>query len=382
MHKLSRVLHKLDEVVLHLNKDKCFFLKSSVEYLGHVMDENGLHPTAEKVKAIKEAPKPRNIEELRSFLRIINYYSRFLSNLSTKRALLYELLHKDRKWSWTTEQDSAFQQAKDALQANSLLVHFDESKPLILTCDASAYGIGAVLSHTMEDGRDRPIAYASRTLTVAEKKYAQLEKEGLAIIFGTKKFHNYLYGRTFTIQSDHKPLFSLFSEAKPVPQMASARIQRWALALSTYSYTIKYRPGKEIANADALSRLSPLAQTTSSDRMPGDLLHLLAHLSTTCLDATEIKQHTDKDPILSKVRRYILSGWQIPETTSELQPYITRQNELSVLQGCILWGARVVIPKSCQALVLQELHEVHQGMSKMKSLSRSYVWWPRLKPGY
>ena len=148
------------------------------------------------------------------------------------------------------------QQAKDALQANSLLVHFDESKPLILTCDASA---GAVLSHTMEDGSDRPIAYASCNLTVAEKKYAQLEKEG---IFGTKKFHNYLYGR---IQSDHKPLFN---EAKPVPQMASARIQRWALALSTYSYTIKYRPGKEIANADAL-RFKSVA--TSSDKMPGDL---------------------------------------------------------------------------------------------------------------
>ena len=90
-----------------------------------------------------------------------------------------------------------------------MLVHYDPDKPLVLTCDASPYGIGAVLSHTVEDGTDRPVAYASRTLTTAEKRYSQLEREGLAVVFGTKKICNYLYGRPFEIQSDHKPLISL-----------------------------------------------------------------------------------------------------------------------------------------------------------------------------
>ena len=109
-------------------------------------------------------------------------------------APLYNLQCKNTRWSWTAKEDVAFHVAKKAMQANSPLVHFDDTKPLVLTCDGSPYGIIAVLSHTMEDGSNRPLAFASRTLTVAEKKYAQLEKEGLAIVFGTKRFHNYLYG--------------------------------------------------------------------------------------------------------------------------------------------------------------------------------------------
>ena len=137
-------------------------------------------------------------------------------------------------WCWGNDQSKSFEAAKAALQADTLLVHYDLSKPLILACDVSPYGIGSVLSHILENGEERPVAYASRTLSPAEKNYSQLEKEGLAIIFGVKKFHNYLFGRKFTIESDFQPLYYLFSESKGVPQLASARIQRWALTLSTY----------------------------------------------------------------------------------------------------------------------------------------------------
>ena len=132
----------------------------------------------------------QNVSELRSFFRIINYYSCFLPNLSTKLAPLYQLLQKDTKWTWGRKQNEAFKAAKSALQDDSLLVHYDESKPLVLACDASQYGLGAVLSHVMEDRKERPVTYASQTLTPAEKNYSQIEKEGLAIIFGVKKFHN------------------------------------------------------------------------------------------------------------------------------------------------------------------------------------------------
>ena len=126
---------------------------------------------------------------------IINYYHKFLPNLSEKLAPLYQLLRKDVRWTWEREQNQAFEAAKQALQNDSPIVHYDESKRLILACDASGYGLGAVLSHVMEDGTERPVAYASRTLTSAEKNYSQLEKEGLAIVYGVKKFHNYLFGR-------------------------------------------------------------------------------------------------------------------------------------------------------------------------------------------
>ena len=183
MQTLARVLERLEEANLRLNKDKCYYMKESIEFLGHRIDRHGLHPTEDKIKALRDAPTPKNMPELRSFLGIVNYYSKFLPNLSSKLSPLYNLLRKQSRWSWTAQHESAFQQAKNALQQDSLLVHFDPSKPIVLACDASQYGLGAVLSYTMDDGQERPIAYMSRTLNSAEKRYSQLEKEGLAIIF-------------------------------------------------------------------------------------------------------------------------------------------------------------------------------------------------------
>ena len=191
---------------------KMLFLRSSIEYLGHVVDAEGIHPTEEKVKAIKEAPAPTNVTQLRSFLGLVNYYNKFLPNLAANLTPLYSLLSKHQQWAWNDEQQVAFQRAKDALQSDALLTHYDPAKPLVLACDASDYGVGAVLSHIVDSGKERPIAYISRTLSAAEKHYSQLEKEALAIIFAVKKFHRYLIGRHFTIESDHQPLKTLFGE--------------------------------------------------------------------------------------------------------------------------------------------------------------------------
>jgi len=193
LERLDKVLHILKTAGFKLNKAKCAFLLPKVEYLGHIIDESGLHPTQERVA-------PKNFAELRSFLVIINYYNRFLPNLSTHLAPLYALLKRGSCWCWKSEQNEAFQAAKQALQADSLLVHYDPSKPLLLACDALSKGLGAVLSQVMKDGQEHPIAYASRTLTPAEQGYSQLEKAGLAVVFGVKKFHNFIYGRHFHIQ--------------------------------------------------------------------------------------------------------------------------------------------------------------------------------------
>ena len=133
-------------------------------------------------------------------------------------------------------------------------MHYDPNMCLYLTCDASSYGLGAVLEQKDEKGLLRPISYASRTLAKAEKNYSQTEKEGLAVVWAVSKFHKYLFGRFFEIWSDHKPLLGILGEGKAIPQMASGRIIRWSLLLAGYKYKLCYKPGCKIPNTDCLSR--------------------------------------------------------------------------------------------------------------------------------
>ena len=192
-------------------------------------------------------------------------------------APLHELLQKQTKWKWGKAQQEAFDETKLMLQASKVLMHYDPSRELLLSYDASTYGIGAVLSHRMDDGTDRSIGYVSRTLAPVEKYYSVLEKDGLAIIFAVKKFHQYCW--KFKIFTDHRPLVGLFNEIKPIPVMATTRLQRWALILSAYEYSIVYKEGRKNANADGLSRL-PLNNKTEPE-VPGEMILLMEHMDLT-----------------------------------------------------------------------------------------------------
>ena len=376
LRNLEKVLRCLNQAGLRLKRAKCAFMLSSVEYLGHRISAEGIQPTQEKVRAIAEAPAPNNVSQLRSFLGVVNYYAKFLPNLSTALAALYRLLQKKAKWTWDADQKEAFSEAKTRLTSSCVLVHYDAEKELVLSCDASPYGLGAVLSHRLEDGTEKPVAFASRSLAPAEKNYAQLDKEALAIIFGVKKFNHYLLGRPFTILSDHKPLQHLFSEKKAIPVLASARIKRWALILSAYDYRVQYKPGVQHGNADGLSRL-PLPESVNEIPTPGETILMLENLQTPPVNIKHVRQWTDRNPILSKVRRLVQQGWETTDD-QQLQPFQVRKEELSVQDFCVLWGSRVIIPDADQEKVLNILHDGHPGITKMKQLARSIVWWPRI----
>ena len=193
--------------------------------LGIQNQQNGVEKIEDKIKPIMEAPTPKDVSQLKSFLGMIQYYHRHLPNISMILEPLHKLLRNKTTWAWGPAQNAAFQKAKEALASSELLIHFDPEKPLIMAVDASPYGVGAVLSHEVPEG-EKPIAFASRTLSQAERNYSQTEREGLAMIWGVKKFHQYLLGLKVKIYTDHKPLLGIFGELKPIPVHSAARIQR------------------------------------------------------------------------------------------------------------------------------------------------------------
>ena len=332
LQNLEEVMKRLSEAGLRLKKSKCHFMQPILECLGYRIDETGIYPVEAKVKAVQEAPAPRNVTELKAYLGLLNFYGKFLPNLATELEPLYQLLRNNQRWKWNTEQIHAFKRSKTLLQYATVLVHYDPKKKLTVSCDASPYGVGAGLSHEMPDGSERPIAFASRTLTSAEKRYSQLDKEGLAMVFTVKKFHQFLYGRHYTIYTDHKPLLGIFKDRKPVPLMASGRIQQWALTLAAYEYDLIYRPGKENGNADALSRL-PLKIEPSSTPIPQEVVNLVDHLNQSPVDALKIKLWTLRDPVLSQVLKFTLHGWPSQVNDENIKPYFTRKDEISVQDG-------------------------------------------------
>lgn len=181
LRMLEEVLRRLDRAGLRVKMKKCDFMQPSVNYLGHKIDETGLHPLPDKVQAIQDAPAPQSVQELKSYLGLLAYYGKFLPNLSSTLFPLYRLLRKDYPWTWDMEEERAFCQSKKLLTSTQFLAHFDSTLPLTLACDASG-----VLAHKWPDGSEKPIGYASRTLSKAEQNYSQLEKEGLSCVFGIR----------------------------------------------------------------------------------------------------------------------------------------------------------------------------------------------------
>ena len=214
---LKEVFSRLEKHGFRLKLEKCEFLLKNIEYLGHVISKDGIQPVPTKVEAIVKAPTPANVQQLRSFLGLTNYYGKFIPNLATLLHPLHGLLQTNKTWKWSPECAKAFQAAKDKIISAGVLTHYDPTLPITLAADASAYGVGAVISHVFSDNSEHPIAFASCTLTASEQNYSQLEKEALALIFGVQKFHRYLYGRKFNLITDHKPLTTILGPKKEYP---------------------------------------------------------------------------------------------------------------------------------------------------------------------
>lgn len=318
--KFQRLMKRLEEANLSLQPDKCEFLKKEVAYLGHIITENGVRPDPGKIEAVRNYPIPTTRKNIKQFLGLAGYYRRFIENFSKIAKPLSDLTKQSSTFEWKQRQQEAFDKLREALCSTPILQYPNFNEPFVITTDASGYAIGAILSQG-KIGQDLPIAYASRVLNGAETRYSPTERELLALVYAVKHFRPYVYGRRFTLVMDHKPLEWLNSVADP-----TSRLMRWRLKLAEYEYQIKYKPGKQNKNADALSR-NPVTE-------PKQICALQAKRSRSA-SSDESVRHEDKKQKIShpsdkRIHESNESGNPAPhkkQKPDELSPYEDSEEE-------------------------------------------------------
>lgn len=366
--RLQAVLQRCREVNLRLNKEKCKFSQSQVKYLGHILSPEGLSIDPTRVQDILALPRPSNVGELKSFLGVVNYLGKFIPHMSDTSAPLRQLLKKEAAWSWTEEHDKSFTALRTALTVAPTLRFYDKNKPVTLSVDASSRGTGAVL---LQEGQ--PVAYSSRSLNDAQKNYAQIEKELLAIVHGCSRFHDYIFGQTVTVESDHKPLEAIFR--KPLNQ-CPLRLQRMRLTLQKYDLLVKYTPGKELYIADTLSR-NP-SKEEESEVFEVNVLECLPVRDETL---EECRQAISRDKDLSTMLQYAKSQWpsnkeDIPGPLKTYWPY---RDEIHEEEGLLFRSNRLVIPEEMKSTILARLHKAHSGVEKTLHRAKEALYWPAMQ---
>lgn len=365
---LKEVVKRATDYNLKLNFDKCSIRQSSVTYMGHVITADGLQVDPGKVTAIIGMSTPTDKDGVRRFLGLVQYVGKFIPNLSNVDAPLRSLLKSDVEFMWEHEQETSFQQLKHLCSMPPVLAYFDVNKSVEIECDASKDGLGAVLT---QEGR--AVAYASRSLTDTEKRYAQIEKEMLSVVFSTTRFHRFIFGMKPIVYNDHKPLEQIF--AKPLLS-APMRIQNMMLKLQWYDIELHYRKGKEMHVSDALSRAYiPCRVSEVNDIDINDMINMISISKPKYVEIQELTQTE-----LNTLHSVIINGW--PELRSdtpfEVRSYWDSRDQLVVLDGIIYKGSRIIIPQSLREDMLKLIHKSHLGMTKCKQRAREVMYWPNM----
>ncbi|UYV66446.1 hypothetical protein LAZ67_4001706 [Cordylochernes scorpioides] len=356
--RLEMVLNCLSKAGLTLNLEKCHFGSRRMKVLGHLIDGDGIYPDPDKVEAVRNFPRPKNVSEVRSFLGLCSYYRRFIKSFADITGPLNELLKKGKQFSWNDRQEDSFNNLKSALTSEPVLGHFDEAAPIYVHTDASGFGIGSVLVQ-LRDGCEQPIAYASRTLSKSEKNYSTTEKECLAVVWSISKFRPYLFGRHFSVVTDHHSLCWLANLKDP-----SGRLARWALRLQEYEVAVCYKNGRKHKDADCLSR-SPLPDT--AEETEEDILCL----AVLC----DVEKEQQRDPSLTKIiancgdpnyKRFVI-----------INNILYKKNYDPLGRPWLL-----VVPRTLRLEVLRSSHDAptagHLGFAKTYDRIRRRLFWPGL----
>ena len=366
---LINLLNVCQKEGLVLNSKKLELRRERVTFFGAEYSAQGMHPDPKKVQGITEMTAPTDKQQLQSFLGMVNYMGTFIPNLSHHTEPLWAMLKKDNMFHWDDQQTRSFQQVKTLIaKANTTpLRYYDRNLLVTVQADASLRGLGACLIQ-QHKGKDQPITFASKSLTDTETRYTNIERELLAIVFACQRFSTYLLGRSFVAESDHKPL-----EMIAMKNLANAppHLQRMLLELQKYDVTIKYRPGKEMQLADALSHCPARASQEIKLDMRVD------YIAFTKPWIEKLKDSTQRDPILVTVYQLTQQGW--PHQRRHV-PHLARRywdfrDKLSTDDGMLLKGPRLIIPGELQEEYLSRLHEGHLSASKVQENAKKHMYW-------
>ncbi|XP_014672251.1 PREDICTED: uncharacterized protein K02A2.6-like [Priapulus caudatus] len=360
------VLKRLNERGLTLNKDKCKFNLTQIEFMGLLLSTRGVGPTEEKVRAIVDAREPETAAEVRSFLGLVNFSARFIPDFASVSEPMRRLTRKGEEFKWGPEQTKSFKELKRRLANHETLAYFRQGEKTQVIADV---GLGGILVQ-IQDGEPRVVSYASRSLSDVERRYSQTEKEALALVWACEKFHTYLYGITFELVTDHKPLEVIYSaRSKP-----SARIERWVLRLQPYVFDVVYKPGKNNI-ADALSRLTQV--TKAQKNVAEEYVQFVTKAATPrAMTTQEIEEESARDAELQEVRQCISlqKKWEDCKSAG----YKHLRDELCVVGNVVLRDRRIVLPCKLRPWAIELAHEGHPGIVAMKQLLRTKLWWPNI----
>ena len=367
--KLLKLLERCRSHGVALNPDKLKLRRNRVTFMGHELTNKGIKMDPEKAKAILEMPRPTNVEEVQRLNGFVNYLSKFLPKLADSMEPIRRLTRKDVQWRWTQVEEKALQEVKKLVTEAPVLSYYDPSSELTIQCDASQRGLGAALLQNQ-----KPVAYASRALTETETRYAQIEKEMLAIVYALEKFNQFTFGRKITVHSDHKPLEVILK--KPLA-CAPRRLQGMIMRLQKYDIEVQYERGKDMHIADFLSR-AYLPSTDHPQMAEFEQVNMASFLPISDLRLQEIRNETEKDETLQILKSVILQGWppERSDAPAQVTPYYSVRDELSVQDGLIFRGERVVIPKVLRGDIKQRVHSSHMGAESCLRRARECIFWP------
>lgn len=373
--RLQEVKRRLKNNNLAINESKSKYCVQELDFLGFHLSQSGCRPTQEKVEAIRNFRQPESSAEICSFLGLVNFVGGFIMNLSDKTKALREAAKGP--FVWNENQQHEFDELRTALVRETIeKAYFRRNAPTFLYTDASAAGLGAVLlqKHN-ENGKITPrvIAFASKALTDVEKRYAQTQREALAVVWAVERFYIYLFGTVFKILTDHQPLKFIYGEkTRPIGKRMITRAEGWALRLQPYHFEIEYCPGNQNI-ADVLSRLMRCKDEPFEENSPQHLAAVTSwNREGKAVSPEDIRDATKDDNEIQEV----LQALETNQWKSELIKFRAFANELHCHEGILMRNERAVIPRNLREKVMQVAHRGHPGAVTMKALIRDRVWWP------